>query len=320
VQNGFNYDEVAGRFGFLYRRGRHAIAPGLNFVRYFDSTLDVDLQTLLNTGGQSLGILTNQNCIPTCTLSYAELRYTYDSRDNVLEPTEGFFSTLDLQQTIKPGSFTYFRLEPELRGYFPMATYGIFAVRAQYGGLILEGDQNPQRSPFTQRFFGGGQSYQRGYPPLQQGPKIGAGIELNPNQTSFALPTSRFSSWVPIGGNGAMLLTAEARLRTDFVLSHTEFVLFADASRITEKPTLPWEGRLEVAPGVGLRYLTPFGPIRVDLAYLVNPETVTLPGVTTNTGSTIPPTLVAPACSVHPNTPCLFERRWAYHITLGEAF
>jgi translocation and assembly module TamA len=322
VQNGFGYDEAAGRFSLIYRRGRHTVSAGINFVEYFQASLDTDPQNLINTGGQSLGALFVNNCLPSCTLSYPELRYTYDSRDNVLETTDGFFATVDLQQSIRPGQFSYFRVEPEVRGYFPLSKYGVFALRAQYGALVLEGaDQDPQASPFTQRFFGGGQSYQRGYPPLQQGPKAGAGIEPNLGQGSLALPLSRYSSWVPIGGNGATLLSAEARLRTDFLLSHTEFVLFTDASRITEKPTLPWQGRLEVAPGFGLRYLTPFGPIRVDLAYTLNPEPVVLPGATLKNGFTIPSTIVAARCSIYPSTqPCLFQRRWAYHITLGEAF
>jgi translocation and assembly module TamA len=322
VQNGFGYSQAAGRFGVAYRRGRHNVAAGINFVEYFQASLDTDPQNLIQTGGQGLGVLFSNNCLPSCTLTYPQLRYTYDSRDNVLEPTDGFFATLDLQQTARPGNFDYFRVEPEVRGYLALSKYGTFAMRAQYGALILEGNQDPQASPFTQRFFGGGQSYQRGYPPLQQGPKVGAAIQPYPAlEQSVALTTSRFTSWVPIGGNGAMLLTAEARLRTDFILTHTEFVLFTDASRITEKATLPWEGRLEVAPGVGLRYVTPFGPIRFDIAYVVNPQPVTVPGATTKSGFTIPPTIVAGQCSVYASTqPCLFLRRWAYHLTLGEAF
>src|SRR5207237_3101431 len=138
IQFGFDYDEVAARASLVYRRGRHAVAPALNFVRYFNANLpNADLQTLLNKGGPSLALL--QRCIPSCNLTYPEIRYTYASRDNVLEPTVGFFATVDLQQTLKPGSFTYFRVEPEIRGYLPLGKYGILAGRAQYGALLLEG-------------------------------------------------------------------------------------------------------------------------------------------------------------------------------------
>jgi translocation and assembly module TamA len=304
IQSGFDYDEVAARASLVYRRGRHTVAPALNFVRYFNANLQgVDLQTLLTTGGQNVGLL--NNCNP-CTLTYPEIRYTYDSRDNVLEPTLGFFATVDLQQTLKPGSFTYFRVEPEIRGYVPLGKYGILAGRAEYGALILEGgERNPLASPFTQRFFGGGQSFQRGYAPLQQGPKIGS--------TSNAGPPPYFSGYVPIGGNGSTLFTVEARLYTDIILRHTAFVVFADASRITPKLTLPWQGVLEVAPGIGLRYITPFGPIRVDVAYVLNPQDQILPGT-----DKVLQTRVASEC--HRDPSCTRQAPWAYHITLGEAF
>jgi translocation and assembly module TamA len=305
IQFGFDYNEVAARASLVYRRGRHAVAPALNFVRYFNTNLQgVDLQTLFDKAGQTAGLV--KNCVPTCTLTYPEIRYTYDSRDNVLEPTVGFFATIDLQQTLKPGSFTYFRIEPEIRGYMPLGKYGVLAGRAEYGALILEGGNlDPLSSPFTQRFFGGGQSFQRGYGSLQQGPKLGS--------TSDPGPPPYFRNYIPLGGNGSALLSLETRLYTDFLLKHTAFVVFTDASRITPKPSLPWQGVLEVAPGIGLRYLTPFGPIRVDVAYVLNPQVQILPS-----DGTVNPTRVASAC--HQDPSCIRQRPWAYHITLGEAF
>src|SRR5207244_9499308 len=52
LQQGFAYNEIAGRFGPLYRFDRHTIAASLNFVRYFDALLNgVDLTQLLQQGG-----------------------------------------------------------------------------------------------------------------------------------------------------------------------------------------------------------------------------------------------------------------------------
>ena len=92
--------------------------------------------------------------------------------------------------------------------------------------------------------------------------------------------------------------------------------LFADASRITLEPSLPWQGRLEIAQGIGLRYLTPFGPIRFDVAYLLNPQTVVAAG---SPGTGTKDTPIGPDC-VESTGQCIYQRRWAYHITLGEAF
>src|SRR5207248_1767041 len=279
LPQGFAYNEIAVRFGPLYRLDRHTIAASLNFVRYFDAVLNgVDLTQLLVQAGQTSGDLVG--CTPRCTLTYPELRYTYDSRDNVLEPTTGFLGTFSLQQTLKPGSFSYFRLEPEVRAYFPMTPWLVFAARAQYGALLLEGTS---ASPFTQRFFGGGQSYQRGYASFGQGPKVGGSPTAGVGQaliTPFGPVQSYWSTYASVGGNGAALLSGELRFRTDFLLRHSGIVLFTDASRITANPSLPWEGRLEVAPGIGLRYITPFGPIRLDVAYVLNPAAVVAGGLT----------------------------------------
>lgn len=326
LQQGFGYDEVAARFGPLFRIDRHTVAATLNFVRYFDAGLNgIDLATLIQLGPNFAQL---QGCIPSCTLTYPELRYTYDSRDNILEPTYGFFGTFAIQQTLKPGKFSYFRFEPEVRAYFPLAPWLILAARAQYGALIIEGSgTNAQESPFTQRFFGGGQTYQRGYAPFGQGPKVGGTPTFGDNGQPLG-PGPALSHWTTyaaIGGNGAELLSAELRFRTDFLLRHSGFVMFVDASRITANPSLPWSGALEVAPGVGLRYITPFGPIRVDVGYLLNPATVVAPsGIypdPTLNGSprAVADTPISPFCNEATGS-CIYQRRWAYHITLGEAF
>jgi translocation and assembly module TamA len=325
LQQGFSYYEVAGRFGPLYRLDRHTIAASLNFVRYFDAGLSgIDFATLVAQGG---GISNLTKCIPSCTLTYPELRYTYDSRDNVLEPTSGFLGTVSLQQTLKPGSFSYFRVEPEVRAYFPVAPWLVLAGRAQYGALILEGpNQDPQASPFTQRFFGGGQSYQRGYASFGQGPKVGGSPSAGVGRaliTPFGPIQDYWTTYASVGGNGAALLSGELRFRTDFLFRNSGIVLFTDASRITSSPTLPWQGRLEVAPGIGLRYITPFGPIRLDVAYVLNPARVEAPGGTVSvdpsTNITVAPTFIGPDCDQSTGT-CIFQRRWSYHLTLGEAF
>jgi translocation and assembly module TamA len=314
LQQGYSYDEVAARFGPAYRIDRHTISASLNFVYYFNGDLSgVDLDTLVKQSGQTGGLAAQ--CISACTLTYPELRYTYDSRDNILEPTLGFFGTVSFQQTLLTDSFRYFRVEPEMRAYFPVRPWLVVAGRTRFGALILQGEnKDPLSSPFTQRFFGGGQADQRGYAPLGQGPKAGGsprplGPFLDPGMSYFTTYSAR-------GGNGAFLLSGELRFRADVFLRHLGIVLFADASRITADPSVPWKGRLEISQGIGLRYITPFGPIRFDIAYLLNPQTVVAAG-SPQAGTKDTP--VGPDC-IESTGQCIFQRRWAYHITLGEAF
>jgi translocation and assembly module TamA len=303
VQGGFAYDDVAARTGLLYRRGNHSVAPSLNFVHYFLVDLyGANLATVIGRTGA--GIV--HDCPTHCTLTYPELRYTYDGRDNAIEPTQGFFFTASIQQTLKPGTFSYFRFNPELRVYAPATKYAVIALRATYGGLFTETAEGA--SPFTQRFFLGGQNDQRGYAPLRQGPKVGACNGSDPT-----CPYARVG--IPIGGKYEVLFSAELRLHADFILNHLGIVPFVDASRVqNDKNVL--SGGLEVSPGIGLRYITGFGPIRFDIAWVANPKDVVIPADGT---VVLNNTTVSTVCHTSDPT-CIHEARWAFHVTLGEAF
>lgn len=316
VQSGFSYDDIAGRTGLTWRRGPHSVSGTLNYVRYFSVTVQgtQGLGRLVNLAGAGIA---QEECRGGCTLTYPELRYAYDGRDNIIEPTQGFFTTIGLQQTVKPGNFSYFRLNPEIRAYSPATRYAVLALRAMYGGLFTTG-----ASPFTQRFFLGGQNDMRGYSPLRQGPKLGVAACDPANSTGCTQPFATQS--VPIGGNAAVLFSAELRIHADYLLNHLGIVTFVDASRVGDDPRQPFGSGLEVAPGVGLRYITPFGPIRFDVAWLANPKSVpTQPlkakDANGNDVTVTVPTTVSSFCSGK-TADCIHESRFAFHLTLGEAF
>jgi len=336
VQGGYSYDEVAGRVGLLYRRGRHSVAPSLNFVRYFLVDLrGTELSDVINRSGTAAGIF--QDCSAACTLTYPEVRYTYDGRDNAIEPTQGWYGTVSFQQTLKPGSFSYFRVNPDVRAYLPFTKYAVLAGRVSYGGLFTEGGSH---SPFTQRFFMGGQNDQRGYAPLREGPKLGA-TTTSCNPITDPTCSTYATVGVPIGGDAAIIFSAEVRIHADFILNHLGIVPFVDASRVGDDPKDPFAGScvqvsasskqvcspagLEIAPGLGLRYITAFGPLRFDIAYVINPKDVTTEAVTGTDPATgkpvtvVQPTRVSSFCKSGDPT-CIHESRWAFHVTLGEAF
>ncbi|MGE5049879.1 MAG: outer membrane protein assembly factor [Deltaproteobacteria bacterium] len=315
VQSGFSYDDIAGRTGLTWRRGPHTVSGTLNYVRYFSVAVQgtQGLGRLVNLAGAGIA----QECRDGCMLTYPEVRYAYDARDNIIEPTQGFFITMGLQQTVKPGNFSYFRINPEIRAYSPATRYAVLALRALYGGLFTTGD-----SPFTQRFFLGGQNDMRGYSPLRQGPKLGVAACDPAKSTGCTQPFATQS--VPIGGNAAVLFSAELRIHADYLLNHLGIVTFVDASRVGDDPRQPFSDGLEVAPGVGLRYITPFGPIRFDVAWIANPKDVPtqpLKGKDAN-GNDVTvtvPTRVSSFCSGK-TADCIHESRFAFHLTLGEAF
>ncbi|HEY2031682.1 MAG TPA: BamA/TamA family outer membrane protein [Myxococcales bacterium] len=315
VQGGYVYDQVALRVGLLYRYGKHSFAPSLNLVRYFMVDLHTDIFNVISTAGNGAAFF--NDCPSSCTLTYPELRYTFDDRDSAIETTSGFYSTVSLQQALRPGSFQYFRMNPEIRFYIPFGRFLVVAARAEYGALITEGTG----SPFAQRFAFGGQNDQRGYAPLQQSPKIGAAPICTAGPFPCAQPFA--TETVSIGGTTALLFSAELRFRTDFILNHLGIVPFIDASRVSNDTWKnPLEhGPLEVSPGIGLRYITGFGAIRADVGYILNPQDQFTQTTSTDiTGRQVPlPTRISVHCSDGDHS-CLHLQRYAVHITLGEAF
>ncbi|HZX96745.1 MAG TPA: POTRA domain-containing protein [Myxococcales bacterium] len=316
IQNGFSYDDVAARTGLTYRRASHSVSGTMNFVYNFNVKV-ADADQLVQGGGG----FQNQ-CLGGCVLLYPELRYAYDGRDNAIEPTQGFFTTIGLQQSIPlpnfgktQSTFDYFRFNPEIRVYAPVTKYGVLALRAMYGGLFTAAD-----SPFTQRFFLGGPNDQRGYGPQAQGPKLGVapckvGVDKGCDKP-YATDTS------PVGGNAAVLFSADLRIHADALLNHLLVVPFVDASAIQDGKN-PLADGLEVALGLGIRYITPFGPVRFDVGWIANPKDVQAQELTGKDAAGKPVTVtvatpVSTSCTAPPT--CIHQSRFAFHLTLGEAF
>ena len=302
LQNGFNYNQISARAALLLRWGKFAFVGSFNFVRTFAAEIDLGKTSQTTTGGAAAAAL--RNCLPACSLPYPEFRVTFDGRDDVVEPHFGFYASAGIARTLPGLQFDYTRLDPEVRVYLPLGRTVTLALRAQWGVLIQPKGADPLATPFNQRFFGGGQNLMRGYAPQEQGPKLGA--QANPDNSGFA------TAAVPIGGNGSVLASAELRIKTDFILKNTMVVPFFDAGRVTSNWADTFTGQPELAPGLGLRYLTPFGPARLDVGWLLNP----IDEVAQPFGLLATPVSTSCGSNVH----CIGISRWAWHLTLGEAF
>jgi len=191
-----------------------------------------------------------ENCPNTvCLLSYLEQRVAWDQRDSPVETRSGFYAAISVQEGVNLGGYgyRYLRFLPEARGFVPAGPHTVLAARARFGALIPVSEQGDP--PIVARFFAGGPSSQRGFTTRGLSPK-------NADQ-------------VPIGGNG--LLDGSLELRQG-LLGALGGVLFVDVGRVLGSG--PAAGayrdvldlsRLELAVGGGLRYATPFGPVRFDV-------------------------------------------------------
>jgi translocation and assembly module TamA len=194
-------------------------------------------------------------------LSYLEEIATWDRRDNALEPHEGFYASLSLQQGGGPllGDFTYFRVLPEVRGYVSLGgdQQLTFAARLKVGDLIPTSG-NPQDSAVVTRFYGGGSQSMRGFNDRRLAPLLESELPPSPGNPNPPKVT------LPIGGNGIIDGSFEVRYA---VTSNLVLAAFYDVGQVSLGRIQPGDfAHLLMAVGFGLRYRTPVGPVRVDFA------------------------------------------------------
>ena len=136
----------------------------------------------------------------------------------------------------------------EARKYQAIQDTGlVLAGRVKCG--LIEPMQSTQQIPIVRRLFAGGANSVRGY-------------ELN-----FLGPRNAAND--PIGGEA--LLEASLELRFPLpIYENLGGVVFMDAGNVFFKIHDMDLGQLKYSPGFGLRYLSPIGPVGIDIAFPTN--------------------------------------------------
>lgn len=169
---------------------------------------------------------------------------TYDGSDDLLDPSKGFRlgGRVSPEYSLQSGSQGYVRIQIDGSYYQPVSERIVMAGRVRLGSTIGAGrfDIAPSR-----RFYAGGGGSVRGYGFQRIGPR-----DANDD---------------PIGGNGLAEFSLEARVRFgDFGV-----VPFFDAGNVYADSVPDLKG-LRYGAGVGVRYYSSFGPLRIDVATPLN--------------------------------------------------
>ena len=196
------------------------------------------------------GVFNNSGLKDTRTFLIAALPLSlgYDGSDSLLDPTRGF----RLSGRISPeysghgGSFGYARSQIDASAYHPVSDRVVVAGRVRLGTIFGAGvfDIAPSR-----RFYSGGGGSVRGYGYQQLGPKDIDGD--------------------PIGGRGLAEFGVETRIRLKQFGGNFGIVPFFDGGSLTRE-ALPDFKDWRFAAGLGVRYYSSFGPIRLDLGVPLN--------------------------------------------------
>lgn len=171
----------------------------------------------------------------------------YDSTASLLDPTAGIRAALLLTPTESIGTPSATFLVAQLSGstYLDVFNDGrsILALRGLVGQVSGVGVFG---IPPDQRFYAGGSATVRGYRYQTLGPQF---------------PDRR-----PTGGTAISTGTVELRQR---ILGNYGVVGFVDVGQVSASGA-PFTSNWHAGAGVGARYYTPIGPIRLDIAVPMN--------------------------------------------------
>jgi outer membrane protein insertion porin family len=189
----------------------------------------------------------------TYSVSGPAASVVFDTRDDPLEPRRGIFLGADVQLSASAlGGESY------VRSFFQAARISrlradlVFVLSGRVGLAATFAEEAPLL-PLPERFFAGGDYGPRGFPVDMVGPKVeGTGGVL-----------------YPTGGNALVLGGAEMR----YNLSRSfQVASFLDTGNVYPEARDVALAELRWSAGLGVRYRTPIGPIRLDWGYVLDHE------------------------------------------------
>lgn len=274
----------------------------LRYFRYFNT---IGAFRALSTSGSDLD---TQNPYFLSTLTES---LVYDSRNDPLFPTRGAYTSLALDQAGPPGMFDFLRVNADGRIYRPMGRlvhrlfdwYPRMTIAGRLGGgwirpYALLG-QDRASVPFAERLYLGGSSSVRGWANDHLGSyawDCGDGentvwCSSAPQEALCAEGEACEIEPVPTGGTLSAFGSAELRTWLPGQWEDVGVVLFSDLGMAWPDLSSLREIPPQLSLGGGLRYRTPVGPLRLDVA---------------RRGGDLP-------MFAH-------EPRWAFYFSLAEAF
>ncbi len=250
-----------------------------------------------------------------------------DRRDNPANPHRGSLNSVDLRLATRyfgsQRSFgaalvrnaSYYRLTPNL----------VLARQTEFGVIrpfsAPAGLSEQESVPLPERFFAGGADSLRAFAFNEAGPRD-TGAPLIPGG-----PASQPTGF-PLGGNALFVNNVE--LRFPLLGDNIQGVFFHDMGNVFTSLTtmsLRFHQRdlqdfnyTAQAAGFGIRYRTPVGPVRVDLAYSLNPPSFEgfsgTPQQLLTCDPNNPASLAKPVCQVTKQSTGSFQ----FFFSIGQTF
>jgi outer membrane protein insertion porin family len=198
-----------------------------------------------------------------------------DRRDDPFEPRRGWSTNLVLEaaQPLANADVELLKLFGQQTYNLDLRRFGVLAASLRLGAIepgggnaidpTVEGLLSAQ-VPISERFFAGGRSSHRAY----RRDRLGIAGETVRPFTDPDQPDA-VERLVPVGGTGLALLNLDYRFPVWGALGGVAFI---DAGNVWADWRDIDPGQAKVGAGVGLRYLSPLGPIRAEIGWKLDRE------------------------------------------------
>ncbi|MBO3762436.1 autotransporter assembly complex family protein [Ciceribacter sp. L1K22] len=174
---------------------------------------------------------------------YTPFEYVRDARDDTLNPTEGYRASFAASPSYETfGSTPFISLQGSVTGYLGLGEEDRIVLAGKIAGGSVFGSGSLSDIPTNRRFFAGGGGSVRGY----------AFEEISPYNADDD----------PTGGRSFATASFEARIKITEAIGVVPFI---DVGTVSAS-NFPDFSDIRAGAGIGLRYATPFGPIRLDVA------------------------------------------------------
>jgi translocation and assembly module TamA len=201
---------------------------------------------LVASDERDVDLATNLPRRRTYFVAAAPTQVNYDGSDDLLNPTRGFRlgGRVSPELSLVGKAFGYTRVQLDASAYQPVG--GVVVAGRMRLGTIL-GANRDAIAP-SRRFYAGGGASVRGYGYQDIGPR-----DANDD---------------PVGGRSLAEFSIEARVKA---FGNFGVVPFLDAGNIYTRAIPDFTG-FRFGTGIGVRYYSSFGPIRIDVGTPINPQ------------------------------------------------
>ncbi len=239
--DGFKEKKIFSRAYFQYEDGRVKLKVGMAIE-------GIDIVALDNLReGEELKQAVNEGLF---LLAYPYIDFIYDARDSKLNPKYGYYlaAYTELGLASDDESSVYIKTLLEARIIHTFSDLTLAAVSK----IGIVDDESGRGLPESKYFFGGGSFSNRAYGYRE------LGIILSPTEDTI------------YGASSMLNLSLEA----DYpILGDVYGAVFTDNTMLTDQ-AYNFKGEIISSAGVGVRYITPIGPFKLDVGFNVNDPSV----------------------------------------------